>query len=389
MPAADPAPTYSPGLEGVVAGETAVSSLQDGLRYRGYAVGELCDRCTFDQVAYLLLNDDLPSPAELKGFRERVAMARRLPDPLPPLFAALPRWATPLDVLRTAASALAHFDQDAADNSPEATRRKAERLLAQLPVAVCDQYRIANGQQPVQARQDLSHTANFLWMLRGTEPPPEQVKALDVSLILYAEHEFNASTFTARVVVSTLADLHAAVVAAIGALKGPLHGGANEKVMDVVTAAGRPEQAEAWTLDALKRKERIMGFGHRVYKAGDVRAGILKRYCTDMAKGNPALEAVEATAEVIERVMAREKGMFPNLDWPAGRLYHAMGLEIPLYTPMFAMSRVAGWAAHVLEQLGNNRLIRPRSLYNGHPPRQVGGGEEVPLPVSPPRPEGG
>jgi citrate synthase len=373
MAATDPSPTYSPGLEGVVAGETAVSSLQDGLRYRGYAVGELCERCTFDEVAYLLLHDDLPTPAELKGFRERVAMARRLPDPLRPLFAALPRWATPLDVLRTAVSALAHFDQDATDNSPEANRRKAERLLAQMPLAVCDHHRLANGLQPIAARQDLSHTANFLWMLRGTEPTPQQVKALDVSLILYAEHEFNASTFTARVVVSTQADMHAAVVAAIGALKGPLHGGANEKVMDVVRAAGSPEAAEAWTLDALRRKERIMGFGHRVYKAGDVRAGLLKRYCTELAAGNPELERTEATADVIEQVMAREKGMFPNLDWPAGRLYHAMGLEIPLYTPMFAMSRVAGWAAHVLEQTANNRLIRPRSLYTGAAPRAVPG----------------
>lgn len=374
MAASEPTATYSPGLEGVVAGQTAISTISDGLRYRGYPVGELADRCTFDEVGYLLLHDDLPTPAQLKGFRERVAMARRLPDPLHPLFAALPRWTPPLDVLRTATSVLAHFDQDAPDNSPEANLRKSERLLAQLPVAVCDQYRISTGQRPVQARQDLSHTANFLWMLRGAEPTPEQVKALDVSLILYAEHEFNASTFTARVVVSTMADLHAAIVAAIGALKGPLHGGANEKVMDVVRAAGTPEQAEAWTLNALQRKERIMGFGHRVYKAGDVRAGILKGYCTQLAKGNAELEAIEATAEIIETVMAREKGMYPNLDWPAGRLYHAMGLEIPLYTPMFAMSRVAGWAAHVMEQLANNRLIRPRSLYIGPAPRTVPGG---------------
>ncbi len=377
MSAADPSASYSPGLEGVVAGQTAVSAITDGLRYRGYAVGELCDRRTFDEVAYLLLHDDLPAAGQLKDFRERVAMARRLPDPLRPLFAALPRWTPPLDVLRTATSILAHFDQDAADNSPEANLRKSERLLAQLPVAVADHYRISNGLPPVPARQDLPHAANFLWMLRGSEAPPEQVKALDVSLILYAEHEFNASTFTARVVVSTMADLHAAVVAAIGALKGPLHGGANEKVMDVVRAAGTPAAAEAWTLDALKRKERIMGFGHRVYKAGDVRAGILKGYCTALAKGHPPLEAAEATAEVIETVMAREKGMYPNLDWPAGRLYHAMGLETPLYTPMFAMSRVAGWAAHVMEQLANNRLIRPRSLYIGHGPRAVpaaGGG---------------
>jgi citrate synthase len=207
-------------------------------------------------------------------------------------------------------------------------------------------------------------------MLRGTEPTPEEVRALDVSLILYAEHEFNASTFTARVIVSTMSDLHSGIVGAIGALKGPLHGGANEKVMDVVQSAGGPDTAEQWTLDALARKERIMGFGHRVYKAGDVRAGILKGFARTAAV-TPDLQQWEVTADTIERVMAEKKNMFPNLDWPAGRLYHAMGLEIPLYTPMFAMSRVAGWSAHIIEQTDHNRLIRPRSLYTGSPARSV------------------
>lgn len=363
-------PQYSPGLEGVIAGETAISTVADGLRYRGYPVGELVERASFDEVAYLLIYGELPNATELKDFQERVAMARRLPPAFKDFYASLPKWTTPLDALRTTVSALASFDQDASDNDRDANQRKAERLLAQMPVAIADYYRICQGLTPVMARQDLSNAANFLHMLRDAEPTPEEVQALDVSLTLYAEHEFNASTFTARVIVSTQSDLYSGVVGAIGALKGSLHGGANEKVMDVLRAAGGPETAEKWTLDALARKERIMGFGHRVYKAGDVRAGILKPYVKSAA--DLANQQVwEETAEVIEQVMEREKSMYPNVDWPAGRLYHAMGLEIPIYTPMFAMARVTGWSAHIIEQLENNRLIRPRGLYNGPEPRTV------------------
>jgi citrate synthase len=361
---------YSPGLEGIVAGETAISTVEDGLRYRGYAVGDLCEHATFDEVAYLLLYGELPKAAELKDFLERVAMARRLPEPVKQMFPSMPKWGVPLDALRTAVSALASFDQDASDNSAEANRSKAERLLAQMPMIIADQYRIHNGLQPVAARPDLSHAANFLYMLRGVEASPSEVKALDVSLILYAEHEFNASTFAARVIVSTQSDMHAAVVGAIGALKGPLHGGANEKVMDVLKEACGPATAEQWINDSLAKKARIMGFGHRVYKAGDVRAGILKSYA-QAAATTPELQGWEETAAIIERVMAEKKNMFPNLDWPAGRLYHAMNLAIPIYTPMFAMSRIAGWAAHIIEQLGNNRLIRPRSIYTGATAREV------------------
>lgn len=370
MSAAPPSIPYSPGLEGVVAGETAVSTVEDGLRYRGYPVGELVEHCTFDDVAYLLLYNELPTAAQLKGFQERVAAARSLPASVPALYAALPKTAAPLDVLRTTVSILASYDPDVSDNSLEANRRKTERLIGQMPVAIAAFARISNGQQPIAAKPGLSHCANFLWMLKGKEPTADDVKALDVSLILYAEHEFNASTFTARVIVSTMSDLHSAIVGAIGALKGPLHGGANEKVMGILESAGSPANAEKWTLDALARKERIMGFGHRVYKSGDVRAGIIKPYVqkASAATGNTKWEE---TAEIIEQTMAREKKMYPNVDWPVGRLYHAMDLPIPIYTPMFAMSRVAGWSAHVMEQLGNNRLIRPRSLYNGVVARSV------------------
>ncbi|HJZ92687.1 MAG TPA: citrate/2-methylcitrate synthase [Gemmataceae bacterium] len=363
-------PAYSPGLEGVVAGETAVSTIEGGLRYRGYPVGELAELCSFDEVAFLLLYGDLPTARELGQFQSRVAVGRRLPLPLRELLQALPKWTPPLDALRTAVSVLAHFDQDTADNSKDANLRKAERLLAQLPLAVADHYRYSKGLQAVPARQDLGHAANFLYMLRGGEASPEEVRAFDVSLILYAEHEFNASTFTARVIVSTLSDLHSAVCGAIGALKGPLHGGANEKVMDILRAAGGPPTAEKWVRETLARKERIMGFGHRVYKTGDVRAGILRTYARQAAAKAGSTQW-EDTADTIERVMAAEKNMFPNLDWPAGRLYHALGLEIPIYTPIFAISRVAGWSAHVIEQLDNNRLIRPRSLYTGPATRAV------------------
>jgi 2-methylcitrate synthase len=371
------APAYSPGLEGVIAGETAICTVEGGLSYRGYRVGDLAEHCSFEEVAHLLLHGELPTAAQLTAFQSRVAAARRLPPPLRDLLGALPKWTTPLDALRTAVSALGHFDQDAADNSHDANLRKAERLLAQIPVAAADHFRLAKGQQPVLARQDLGQAANFLYMLREAVPAADEVNALDVSLILYAEHEFNASTFASRVIVSTLSDMHSGITGAIGALKGPLHGGANEKVMDILIAAGGPASAEKWIRDALARKERIMGFGHRVYKTGDVRAGILKTFARKMAEASPERERGESllkwedTADIIERVMAAEKNMFPNLDWPAGRLYHAMKLEIPLYTPIFAMSRITGWAAHVVEQLDNNRLIRPRALYKGPAPRAV------------------
>jgi citrate synthase len=364
------AEVYSPGLEGVIAGETAISTVEGGLRYRGYPVGELAAKATFDETAYLLLHGDLPTAAQLAEFHRRVADARRLPGPLLDLLRALPPATLPMDAVRSAVSVLAHFDPDTADNAHAANVRKAERLLGQIPVAVAARYRMSKGQEPVAARPDLEEAASFLYLLRGTEPRPDDVRALDVSLILYAEHEFNASTFTARVVCSTEADLHAAIVAAIGALKGRLHGGANEKVMDSLRAAGGPEQAERWVLDALARKERIMGFGHRVYKTGDVRAGILKEYARKAAESLGQTQW-EAAAEVIEQVMAREKKMFPNLDWPAGRLYHVLGLETPLYTPIFVMSRVSGWSAHVIEQLDRNRLIRPRGRYTGPAVRAV------------------
>ncbi|HLJ92554.1 MAG TPA: citrate/2-methylcitrate synthase [Gemmataceae bacterium] len=364
------AEVYSPGLEGIIAGETAISTVDGGLRYRGYPVTELAEKASFEEVAYLLLHGELPNAWQSEDFRKRLAAARQVPEPLRQLQKSLPPATPAMDALRTAVSILAHFDPETEDSSPAANIRKAERLLGEIPVAIADQYRFHKGLPLVEPRSDLSHAGNFLYMIRGTEASPAESRALDVSLILYAEHEFNASTFTARVVCSTEADLHSGIVAAIGALKGRLHGGANEKVMDLLHAAGGPETAEKWLRDALKRKERIMGFGHRVYKHGDVRARILKEFARKAAESVGQMRW-ETTAEIIERIMDQEKNLLPNLDWPAGRLYHALGLEVPLYTPIFVMSRVAGWSAHILEQLANNRLIRPRARYTGPAVRSV------------------
>lgn len=366
-----PSEVYSPGLEGVIAGETAISTIVEGLSYRGYsAVDLIATGTTFEEVAYLLLYGDLPTVSQLSEFTKRLSGARQLPAALNDLFRALPPETLPMDAVRTAVSVLASFDAEVADDSRAANLRKAERLLGQIPVAVAAQHRISKGRAPIAPRADLNDAANFLYMLRGKEASADDVRAFDVSLILYAEHEFNASTFAARVVVSTEADLHSAIVAAIGALKGPLHGGANEKVMDLLRAAGGPGNAERWIRDALARKAKIMGFGHRVYKAGDVRAKVLRDFAAKAAAATGDMQW-EQTAAIIEGVMEQEKKLFPNLDWPAGRLYHAMGLETPLYTPIFVMSRVSGWSAHVIEQKEKNRIIRPRSRYIGPGTRVV------------------
>jgi 2-methylcitrate synthase/citrate synthase II len=361
---------YSPGLEGVIAGETAISTVAEGLSYRGYPVVELTQKASFDEVAYLLLHGELPTRDQLAAFQGRLVAARRLPSPLIDLLGKLPKDSSAMDAIRTSVSVLSHFDPDTADSSQDANLRKAERLLAEIPLAVAAFYRLNRGEAILAPRADLPGSANFLYLLSGQVPSAEAAKAFDVSMILYAEHEFNASTFTARVVTSTESDLHAAAVAAIGALKGRLHGGANEKVVDVLRAAGGPDTAESWLRSAMAKKERVMGFGHRVYKTGDVRAGILAEYARRAAV-TPELRKLEETATVFERILGTEKNLFPNLDWPAGRLYNALGLEVPLYTPIFVMARITGWVAHIIEQTGNNRLIRPRGRYIGPERRAV------------------
>ncbi|HTU24039.1 MAG TPA: citrate/2-methylcitrate synthase [Pirellulales bacterium] len=359
---------YSPGLEGVVAGETAISTITGGLEYRGYSVDELARQATFEEVAFLLLHGELPTRERLTAFSDRLHAAAHLPGPLVELLRQIPATAPLMDVMRTGASALAHWDEEAGDNGHDANLRKAERRVAQLPVLLAARHRLVQGKEPVPADERLSLAANLLWLLFRDEPSERMVRAMDVSLILYAEHEYNASTFTARVVASTLSDLDSSITAAIGALKGPLHGGANEQVMYVLKQVGSASKAEAWVRDALARKQRIMGFGHRVYKTGDPRATLLKELCGELAveTGNQDMEQM---ADTIETIVVKEKKLPPNLDWPSARLYYYLGLPVELYTPLFVVSRVTGWCAHVVEQLDNNRLIRPRANYIGPPPR--------------------
>jgi len=368
---------YSPGLEGVIANETAIANIEGkdgagGLEYRGYPIEELAGHVSYEETAFLLLHGDLPKRDQLQEFDSRLRAARAIPEPLSQLFSQIPKHIHPMDVLRSSVSVLAHFDPDV--NAPPtdhaANVRKAERLVAQMPTAIAYRERISQGLPVVPPRNDLDHAANFLNMVNGKVPSKTMRDAFDISMVLYTEHELNASTFSARVTVSTLSDIYSGIVAAIGTLKGPLHGGANEEAWKVLEKVGSPDKAEQWIKDALARKERIMGFGHRVYKTGDPRAAILKHYCIALAR-EVGDDRWERTAEPIERAVTTQKLLPPNVDWPSARLYHYMGLALDLYTPIFAMARVAGWAAHVIEQLDNNRLMRPRALYVGPPHRAV------------------
>lgn len=358
------AETYSPGLEGVVAGETAISTVETGLTYRGYTIEDLAEHSTYEEVAYLILHSELPTAQQAAAFRQRLGAAAKAPPEIIDALRRIPAAAPAMDVMRSAVSLLAHWEPEVADNSHAANLRKAERLLAQAPVVLAARQRLKNGQEPVPADPQLTLSANLLWMLRGQQPSEKQVRAMDVSLILYAEHEFNASTFSARCVVSTLADLHSGIVAGIGALKGPLHGGANEAALGVLNEVGSADRAEAWIREALAKKRKIMGFGHRVYKDGDPRAVYLKKLTSAVAK-ETGHEDMERMADIIEQIVWTEKRIPPNVDWPCARLYHYFGLPAELYTPLFVVARIAGWSAHIVEQLDHNRIVRPRAIYKG------------------------
>ncbi len=356
------------GLEGVVAGETAISTLANGLLYRGYPIEELAGAARFEEVAYLLLRGELPTPSELAAFQKRLGDNAVVPHALIDILRQIPASAPVMDVMRTGCSLLAHWDSDAADNSREANLRKAERLLVQMPIVLAARHRMRQGKEPVAADKHRGFSENLFWLLKRREPSLEFVQALEVSLIMYGELKFNTSSFTARVVASTQSDLHSGITAAIGALKGPLHGGANERVIDVFHAAGSPDRAEAWVHEKLSSKERIMGFGHRVYKDGDPRAALLKPLCAKLA-AQRGLTEMEQAADVIERVLHDERNLRPNVDWPTARLYYYLGLPPELYTPLFVVARTAGWCAHVIEQLADNRLMNPSARYIG-PPRR-------------------
>jgi len=355
---------YSPGLEGVIAGETAISTVSGGLSYRGYSIEDLARHATFEEVAYLLLYGELPNAEQLDELHKRLEAAAQVPPPIIEAVRHFPATALPMDVLRSAASMLAHWDPEVIDNSHEANVRKAERLLAQLPVIMAARHRLKQGKEPVAPEDGRSLASNLLYMLFRADPSEGHVKAMDVSLILYAEHEFNASTFAARVIVSTLADLHSGIVGAIGALKGPLHGGANEKVMDVLRGVGKKENAEKWIRDALARKEKIMGFGHRVYHTEDPRATHLRAMSKALAESSGNTRWYDMSRR-IEKIMNDEKKLNSNVDFYSASVYYMLGIPPDLFTPIFAVSRISGWAAHVLEQYEHNRLIRPRAEYIG------------------------
>ncbi|MEK7878669.1 MAG: citrate synthase, partial [candidate division NC10 bacterium] len=355
------------GLEDAVVATSEICFI-DGkegrLLYRGYDIDDLAAHSSFEEVVYLLWNGALPTKKELDRHVQALAAARRLPPKLHAILKSLPRKTTPMEVLRTGVSALSAFDPDAADNSREATLRKAIRLTTQMPTLVAAWERIRRGKDPVSPTPRLSLAANFLYMLSGKKPDDLAVKTFDVALILHADHEFNASTFAARVVAGTLSDLHSAVTSAIGALKGPLHGGANEQVMLMVEKIKDPAKAEAWIRKALADKARIMGFGHRVYRVEDPRAKHLQRLATELGRRAGSTANVEIL-NTVARVIVEEKHLYPNVDLFSGAAYAAMGIPTDQFTPIFAISRVAGWSAHVLEQHANNRLIRPRAEYTG------------------------
>jgi len=366
---------YSPGLEGVMAGYTAISEV-DGeanrLTYRGYDVEDLVQTCSFDEVAYLLLFGKLPNCIELTDFRRTVGDNRHVPGVVYDLLDHFPPDTHPMDTLRAAVSTLAAFDEDRADNSREANLRKAVRLYAQMPTLVVNSHRILHSLPPIAPDPMLDHNTNFFHMLGSITPRHASLAdahglredVFNVTQILYAEHGYNASTFTARVTVSTLSDLHSGVISAIGALKGPLHGGANEAAMAMLEEIGDASKASDWVKTALTEKKKIMGFGHREYKRGDVRAKIVKQRAIALGEKMGDTHWHEIS-EVVEAEMLAAKGLLPNVDFPVESAYALMSIPTPLYTPIFVMGRITGWCAHIIEQLDNNRLIRPANGYNG------------------------
>ena len=361
------------GLAGVVVDTTEVSSVDaasNSLLYRGHPVQQLAAQRSFEEVAYLLWHGELPTADRLAGLQEAERSQRCLDDAVVDAVLSLPTTCHPMDVVRTAVSVMGAHDPTAEDSSREANLAKSVRLLAQLPAVVALDQRRRRGQEPVPARDDLGFAENFLWVVFGEIPHPVVAHAFEVSMVLYAEHSFNASTFAARVIASTLSDLHSAVTGAVGALKGPLHGGANEAVMATFAEIGTADRAEAWLDDALARKHKIMGFGHRVYKHGDSRVPTMHESLVTLVEHYDRPDLL-ALYDALESAMTARKDILPNLDYPTGPAYHLMGFDTPTFTPLFVASRVTGWTAHIMEQLGANSLIRPLSRYVGPARRDV------------------
>ncbi len=357
------------GLAGVVAGHTGLSTVGKegaGLTYRGYSIEDLCTFGSFEQVAYLLLYGELPTGSELSAFQQRLRSKRALPSPLMVALEQLPASAHPMDVLRTGCSVLGCLEPE---QQPSEQHRVSERLLACLPSVLLYWYHFSHSGKRIDTDgDDESIASHFLHMLHGKSPLESHQRCMDVALVLYAEHEFNASTFTARICASTLSDLYSCITAGIGTLRGPLHGGANEAAMELIDQFRSAEDAERGLLEMLARKAKIMGFGHRVYKKNDPRSDVIKQWAKQLCDetGNKTLYEV---SERIESVMLREKKIYPNLDFYSASAFRCMGIPTPMFTPIFVLSRVTGWSAHVFEQRADNRLIRPSADYTGPAPR--------------------
>ena len=361
------------GLLGIVVDETQVSKVMpeiNSLTYRGYAVQDLCEMCRFEEAAYLILNGDLPNSIQLKKFEKEEKSNRDLTKNLSEIIKHMPKKSHPMDVARTAVSVMGLEDKDTTNNSPEANMRKAMRIFAKTPTALAAFYRIRKGKKIIKPKKNLSFAENFFYMCFGKVPNKEIVKAFDVSLILYAEHSFNVSTFTARTITSSLSDIHGAITGAIASLKGPLHGGANEEVMHMMDKIKKPENALKWINNALDKKEVVMGFGHRVYKSGDSRVPTMKKYFKKVSKIKKD-KKFSKIYDIVEKVMLERKNIHPNVDYPTGPTYHLMGFDTDFFTPIFVTSRITGWSAHIMEQHAANKLIRPLSKYSGPKHRRV------------------
>ncbi len=361
------------GLLGIVVDETEVSKVMpeiNSLTYRGYAAQDLCEYCRFEEVAYLILNKDLPNTIQLRKFEKEEKNHRELSKNLYEIIKHMPKKSHPMDVARTAVSVMGLEDKETQDSSHESNMRKALRIFAKTPTALAAFYRIRKGKKIIKPKKNLTFAENFFYMCFGKVPQKEIVKAFDVSLILYAEHSFNVSTFTARTITSSLSDIHGAITGAIASLKGPLHGGANEEVMHMMNKIKKPENALKWINNALKNKEVVMGFGHRVYKSGDSRVPTMRKYFGKVAKLKKD-KKFEKIYDIVEKVMIKEKNIHPNVDYPTGPTYHLMGFDTDFFTPIFVISRITGWSAHIMEQHAANKLIRPLASYKGSKHRKV------------------
>ncbi len=362
-------PNYSPGLEGVVGGITTISEIvseTSTLIYRGYDVHELASKGTFEQTAHLLIYGHLPNRAELEALTKVLSDEREVPAAVYAALKQLPKTTHPMDIAKVGFAVYAPYDPDYAAPAGDdaANVRKAIRILAKASTIVGNGHRIRQGLEPLKPKPEHSIAQNFLYLINGTEPDTQTAHVLDSSLTLYAEHGFNASTFACRVTVATLSDLYSGIASGIGTLKGPLHGGANEEAMKMLQEIGSADKAEAWIRDALATKKKIMGFGHREYKKRDPRAIYLTKVAKELSTQNGQTEW-SAIADILENVMETEKGIYPNVDFPAAYAYYILGIPIDLYTPIFVIARVSGWSTHMIEQLRNNRLIRPNCIYEG------------------------